>query len=165
MRNDFPMTMDSEAYRRISDDFPQPVALLATRVGKWDLVAVIDSFLDVSYDPPTMLVSLYRESRAAEAVQESGSCALTVLAASQTGLLDRFAEPGLPLQGMLAGVDHSRDARGNAIISGGITHFSLEVAAVHEAATHNLMVCTVREGGRGSGREPLVRFSKRTLRQ
>lgn len=156
-----PPLIPPEAYRRLSDDFPQPVALLATRSGKWDLVTVIDSFLDVSYDPPTMLVSLYRESRAAEAVQEHGSGSLTILSSDQVGLADRFSEPGLPLQGMLNGVPHTRDAHNNALIHGGITYFSLVVQAVYEAATHDLVVCKVSGAQRGSGNEPLVRFAKK----
>lgn len=153
--------MPTEAYRRLSDDFPQPIALLATRSGGWDLVTVIDSFLDVSYDPPTMLVSLYRDSRAAEAISEHGSACLTILSSEQVALADRFSEAGLPLQGMLNGVPHSRDAHNNALIHGGITHFMLEGHATYEAATHDLVVCRVSDAMRGSGHEPLVRFAKK----
>ncbi|MDO5644561.1 MAG: flavin reductase family protein [Dermabacter sp.] len=152
--------MESEAYRRLADDFPAPVAVLATRVGRWDLVTTIDSFLDVSYDPPTMLVSLYGDSRAAEALAERGTCALSVLAANQQHLAERYGEPGLPLQGMLEGVEHARDAAGNALLTGAITHFSLRLDAVHEAATHHLAVCRVSAASSGSGTSPLVRFAK-----
>lgn len=153
--------MDPEDYRRVSDDFPQPVAFLATRMGRWDLVTIIDSFLDVSYDPPTMLVSLYGDSRAAEAVEDHGSCALTIVAADQVALADRFSEPGLPLQGMLNGVEYERDERGNALITGGVTHFELVAEQTVRAATHYLVVCRVMGARRGSGAEPAVRFAKR----
>lgn len=153
--------MDAEAYRRLADDFPAPVAILATRVGRWDLLTTIDSFLDVSYDPPTMLVSLYGASRAAEALAERGTCALSVLALEQRHLAERYGEPGLPLQGMLEGVGHTRDGAGNALLTGAITHFSLHLDAVHEAATHHLAVCRVSAAASGSGASPLVRFAKR----
>ncbi len=153
--------MDVENYRRLSEDIASAIALVSVRMGGWDLVTPIDSFLDVSYDPPTMVLSLYSLSRVAEALEESGTCALSVLGAEQQVLAERFGEPGLPLQGMLEGVAHTRDADGNAHIEGSLATFSLEVEASHEAATHTLFVCRVREAHQGPARSPLVRFSKR----
>lgn len=153
--------MDVELYRRLSEDIASAIAVVSVRVGRWDLVTPIDSFLDVSYDPPTMVLSLYSLSRVAEALEESGTCALSVLGAEQQSLAERFGEPGLPLQGMLEGVAHTRDSVGNARICGSIASFSLEVEGTHEAATHTLFVCRVREAQQGPALSPLVRFSKR----
>lgn len=153
--------VDVESYRRLSEDIASAIALLSTRVGRWDLVTPIDSFLDVSYDPPTMVVSLYSLARAAEALEQTGTCALSVLGDQQQGLAERFGEPGLPLQGMLESVAYTRDGVGNALIEGSLATFSLEVESSHEAATHTLFVCRVREVHQGPARSPLVRFSKR----
>lgn len=153
--------VDVENYRRLSEDIASAIALLSARVGRWDLVTPIDSFLDVSYDPPTMVVSLYSLSRAAEALEQTGTCALSVLGDQQQGLAERFSEPGLPLQGMLESVAHTRDGVGDALIEGSLATFSLEVESSHEAATHTLFVCRVREVHQGPARSPLVRFSKR----
>lgn len=156
-----PAGVDVETYRRLSEDIAAPIGLLTTRVGRWDLVTVIDSFLDVSYDPPTMALSLYSDSRAAEAVDERGTCALSVLSADQAHLAERYGEPGLPLQGMLQGVAHTRDVAGNALIDGALATFSLRVQAQHVAATHTLVIASITELSTGAGREPLVRFSKK----
>lgn len=40
--------VDVESYRRLSEDIASAIALLSARVGRWDLVTPIDSFLDVS---------------------------------------------------------------------------------------------------------------------
>lgn len=150
-----------ETYRRLSEDIASALAVVTTRTGRWDVAATIDSFLDVSYDPPTMLLSLYGESRVCEALEESGSCVLNVLADAQRAISDRFGTPGLPLQGMLTGVEHERDASGNAILTGALAHFSLEVEAVHTAATHRLFVCRVTRSLPGTGRRPAIRYGQR----
>lgn len=152
---------DVEAYRRLSEDIASAIAVVTTRSGRWDVAATIDSFLDVSYDPPTMLLSLYGQSRICEALEDSGSCVLNVLADTQRDLSDRFGTPGLPLQGMLTGVPHERDASGNAILTGALAHFSLDVQSVHSAATHQLFVCSVTRSLPGSGRRPAIRYSQR----
>lgn len=156
--------VESEIYRRFSDDIAAAVGLLSTKVGRWDYLTPIDSFLDVSYDPPTMLLSLYAESRAAEALEDTGACAVSVLADTQEHLVTRYGEPGLPLQGMLAGVEHDRDAAGHALVAGALVHFSLQVEAMYPAATHQLVVCRVLEVRADAGRAPAVRFAKRMLR-
>ncbi|CAM4019977.1 flavin reductase family protein [Helcobacillus massiliensis] len=152
--------VDTVTYRRLSDDIPSGLAVATARIGRWDIASTIDSFLDVSYDPPTMLLSLYGESRLAEAIEEAGTCALTVLSSDQRDLADRFGTSGLPLQGMLNGVAHERDPNGNAVLTGGIASFALEVADVHQAATHRLIVGRVVALADGTAMRPAIRFSR-----
>lgn len=56
--------VDQDAYRNLSDLITAGLAVLTTRQGPHDLAVTVDSYLDVSYDPPTMLVCLYGMSRA-----------------------------------------------------------------------------------------------------
>lgn len=155
--------VDQGVYRRLSEDLAAHIALLSVRVGKLDLITPIDSFLDISYDPPTMLLSLYAHSRANEAVQESGSCALNLMTIEQQSLIARYSEPAQPLQGMLNGVEFTRDLNENALINGAISYFSLEVEEVHPAKTHEILLCKVVAAKMGVGNTPAVRFSRRYL--
>ena len=50
-------------------------------------------YLSVSYDPPTMLVSLFEESRICDAVANSGTWALSLLAAHHQGTANWLASP------------------------------------------------------------------------
>ena len=159
--------VDVEDYRRASDLIAAGLAVLSTRQGPHDLLVTVDSYLDVSYDPPTMLVALYGMGRAAEAAEEAGHLCVNVLAEDQQHLADRFGTPGAPLQGMLAGLEVSRTADGDAILTGALAHFALRVEQAVDTATHRLLIGPVVEMGEGRpGPGPAIRFAgeRRALR-
>lgn len=130
-----------DEYRRLTAEQAGGVAIISTSVRNRDLAATVSSFLSVSYDPPTLLVSLYAESRIALAVLESGSWALSLLTAEQKGHANWLASPGTPVEGLLQQIDFRRGPMtGNAVIAGALAYFEVETTAVHEAATHVLVV-------------------------
>ena len=49
----------TERYRELSDDIAAAVAVVSATRGSALHAITVDSFLDVSYDPPTMAVSVY----------------------------------------------------------------------------------------------------------
>lgn len=152
--------VDQDEYRRLSDLLAVGLAVVTTRQGPHDLAVTVDSYLDLSYDPPTMLVALYGMSRAAEAVEQAGHCCLTLLTADQQELADRFGTPGAPLQGMLSGLEVTRTSDGDAILPGGLAHFALRVDQAVDAATHRLLIGPVVELGEGRlDIGPAVRFA------
>lgn len=159
--------VDQDEYRRLSDLLAVGLAVVSTRQGPHDLLVTVDSYLDISYDPPTMGLALYGLSRAAEAVEEAGHCCLSLLAEDQQALADRFGTPGAPLQGMLAGIEAGRTADGDAILPGALAHFALRIEQGVDAATHRLLIGPVVEMGQGGAEAgPAIRFAgeKRELR-
>nr|WP_245349541.1 flavin reductase family protein [Brachybacterium fresconis] len=143
------------------------LAVVSTRQGSHDVAVTVDSYLDLSYDPPTMLVALYGMSRIAEAAEESGHFCLSVLAADQQHLADRFGTPGTPLIGLFSGVEITRTTDGDAILPGTLAHFAIRVEQAVDAATHRLLIGPVIEMGAGRLEiGPAVRFAaeKRELR-
>lgn len=153
-------TADQDAYRTLAAASTKTVAILTTVARGWDHAVPVTDFLSVSYDPPTMLVSLYGLSRIAEAVEESGCWALSVLAADQRAVAERLHDPGGPLSGVLDHTPHHRRAEGEpVIIAGAIGWFQVRTVATHDAATHRLFVGEVTAMGAGprSG-PPLTRF-------
>lgn len=164
------MSADQAEYRRLSDLLAVGLAVLSTRQGPHDLLVTVDSYLDISYDPPTMGVALYGLSRAAEAVEDAGHCCLNLLAEDQQHLADRFGTPGAPLQGMLSGLEVERTEDGDAILPGALAHFALRIEQGVDAATHRLLIGPVVAMGEGrggaAGAGPALRFAgeKRELR-
>ena len=153
-----------DSYRLLSADIASGVAVVSTRLRGRDYAATVSGFLSVSYDPPTLLVSLYAESRIAEAVVESGSWALSLLSASQRGTANWLASPGSPLEGLLNQVNYGRGpATGAAIIEGCIAWFEVRTTQVTTAATHQLVVGEVVAMGRRAApddeADPLVHFA------
>jgi len=161
------VSVDEDEYRRLSDLLAVGLAVMSTRSGEHDVLVTVDSYLDVSYDPPTMLVALYGMSRAAEAAEEAGHLCLSLLAADQQHLADRFGTPAAPLRGMLAGLEVTRTLDGDAILPGALAHFALRIEQAVDAATHRLLIGPVVQMGEGSvDAEPALRFAggKRELR-
>ena len=152
--------VDQDEYRRLSDLLAVGLAVVTARQGSYDLAVTVDSYLDVSYDPPTMLIALYGMSRAAETVEEAGHFCLHLLAEDQHELADRFGTPAAPLQGMLSGLEVTRTGDGDAILPGVLAHFAIRVEQGVDAATHRLLIGPVVEMGEGRLEVgPAVRFA------
>lgn len=152
------------SYRLLSADIASGVAVLSTRLRGRDYAATVSGFLSVSYDPPTLLVSVYAESRIAAAVVESGTWALSLLSARQRGTANWLASPGSPLEGLLSQVDYGRGpVTGAAVIEGCIAWFEVRTTQVTTAATHLLVVGDVVSMGRRATADdeadPLVHFA------
>jgi flavin reductase (DIM6/NTAB) family NADH-FMN oxidoreductase RutF len=152
---------DRELYRRASAELAKGVAVISAVHGGRDHASTVIDYLSVSYDPPTMLVSLYGLSRIEEAVEEAGRWALSLLAADQRWIAERLGSQGAPLIALLDQIPHHRREEGApALIDGALAHFELRSAARHAAATHTLVVGEVtwmevplaRSGG------PLIRY-------
>ncbi|WP_051389328.1 flavin reductase family protein [Arthrobacter sp. 35W] len=136
-----PEQRDIDEFRRLSSEAATAVAVVSTVWQGRDYAGTVGSFLTVSWDPPTLLASLYAESRLAAAVAGSGRWALSVLAYGQKGTANWLASPGTPLEGLLARVPFQRGVEtGAAVIDGSLAHFELETSAIHTAATHLLVV-------------------------
>jgi flavin reductase (DIM6/NTAB) family NADH-FMN oxidoreductase RutF len=156
-----PTEADQDVYRALAANAAKGVGVVTARQGRWDVAVTITDHLSISYDPPTMLVSLYALSRIAEAVTQADRWALSLLPDSLRPTADWLGEQGSPLVGLLGQVPHfRRDADGPALIDGALAWFELRTTAVHEAATHVLVVGEVVAMGSAAepGAEPLVRF-------
>jgi flavin reductase (DIM6/NTAB) family NADH-FMN oxidoreductase RutF len=152
---------DRALYRRASGELAKGVAVISTVNGGRDHASTIIDYLSVSYDPPTMLASLYGLSRIAEAVEETGSWALSLLAADQRWIADRLGSQGAPLIALLDQIPHHRREQGGpALIDGALAHFELRSVAMHAAATHTLVVgeVTWMEVPSAGSAGPLIRY-------
>lgn len=136
-----------DEYRRLATHFPRPVAVLGVRHARsWHAITV-DSFIDVSYDPPTMAVSVYSGSRMAESLAAARAFALSVLTAEQKAIAQWLGEPGQPLYGVLDSVDTVQAPSGAPLIAGCAAWFDLQIVRTVEIATHDLVVGTVTAVG------------------
>lgn len=158
---------DRKLYTVLAGNAARSVAIVSARFRGWDSATTVTDFLSVSYDPPTVLVSLYSLSRMAEAVAASERWGLSLLASDQRAVADALGEEGAPLVGLLDRVPHfRRDASAPALISGSLAWFELRTAASYTAATHTLFVGEVTAMGTDApgSAAPLVRFRSGYLR-
>lgn len=154
----------TERYRELSDDITAAVAVVSAKRGNALHAVTVDSFLDVSYDPPTMAVSIYGGSRMMETLEMSDHYAISVLSSSQRDISERLGAPGQPLYGALKGIDtfpapHS----GQPVLTDAIAWFELRTTEILEVATHSLVVGEVVSLGAGTDSnrsKPLLRWRK-----
>jgi flavin reductase (DIM6/NTAB) family NADH-FMN oxidoreductase RutF len=113
----------------------------------------VNSFTSVSLEPPLVLVSLGRQSRAAAALRPGSAYAVNVLHHGQRDLAVRFAGRPQPPPGQTrvewevrAGVPH---------LAGCGAHFRCVARDVHDAGDHVLVVGLVEEF-QAYGHEPLL---------
>lgn len=152
---------DAEFYKRLSGEVAKGVAIISSRSGTWDHAATATDFLSVSWDPPTMLASIYSLSRLAEAIETSGRWSLSILSSAQAAVAERLGEPGAPLVGLLDHVPHfRREETAPALIEGALAWFELRTVSSIEAATHTIFVGEVAWLGKPAAlaASPLVRF-------
>jgi flavin reductase (DIM6/NTAB) family NADH-FMN oxidoreductase RutF len=152
---------DQDHYKSLSSSAAKGVAVLTAKHRNWDYAAVVTDYLSISYDPPTMLASLYSLSRMVDAVEGSGRWGLSLLTDRQIGIADRLSEPGAPLVGLLDNVPHfRREESGPPYISDALSWFELRTLAAHPAATHTLFIGEVTWMAQAldNGAGPLVRY-------
>lgn len=156
------ITADDETfYKALSGQVAKGVAVISAVHRGRDHAATVTDFLSVSYDPPTMVVSIYSLSRLAEAIETSGRWSLSLLSAEQASVADRLGEPGAPLIGLLDQTPHFRPEEGApALVTDALAWFELKTVASVEAATHTLFVgeVTWMARPRAQAGAPLVRY-------
>lgn len=106
----------------------------------------VSSFTSVSLDPPLVLVCLFKDSDAAQAVMASGGFAASILSDTQADLSTRFAgfDPAFP-----KGVDRFADLEtttlqtGAPLLKAALSGFDCTVTATHDGGTHAIFVAEV----------------------
>ncbi len=114
--------------------------MIGCRRGSTQHAITVDSFIDVSYDPPTMAVSIYSGSRMAESLETAETCTLSVLTAEQKDIAQWLGEPAQPLYGVLDSVGTIDAPSGGPIIEGCAVWFDLTIIDRVPVATHDLIV-------------------------
>ncbi len=160
----------TDAYRLLAEELASGVAVVSARHRRRDHAVTVTGWLDVSYDPPTMAVSLFDEARICEAVEASPTWVLSVLRRDQESIATWLASSGNPVDGLLDSVPFRRSPVGGAaVLDAAPAWFELETEQIHTAATHRLVVGRVvamgRGGPSGSGPEhsrggPLVHWGR-----
>lgn len=145
-------------YRQVAGQMVRPVAVVACLRGRQPHAVTVDSFLDVSYDPPTMAVSIYSGSRMMESLEIAEAMTISVLAAEQKNVAQWLGEPGQPLYGVLDTVPTHAAPSGVPYIAGAAAVFDCQITNRLEIATHTLVVGEARSCAETVGVRPLARW-------
>jgi flavin reductase (DIM6/NTAB) family NADH-FMN oxidoreductase RutF len=85
------MTVDANILRHTMRRWATGVTVVTTQAGEEQAGMTVSSFTSVSLEPPTVLVCLNKDTYTHTLVQKSGVFAISMLAAGQEMLSNRFA--------------------------------------------------------------------------
>lgn len=150
------MTLDSETLRRAMRAWTTGVTVVtATHAGE-RYGMTVNSFTSLSLEPPIIAVALRKLTHTHELVEKSGEFAITVLAANQGHLSDRFAGKIPEITDRFEGVETDRLILDAPLLKGGVAYFNCRVVNAIPVGENTLFVAEVIAAqGEGEG-DPLV---------
>ncbi|GAA2027082.1 flavin reductase family protein [Pseudokineococcus marinus] len=133
--------VDVDEYRRAAGRFASGVCVVSTRLRGHDHAITLSSFASVSLDPVLVLVCVHADARFYDAVEETGTWGLSVLAARARPAATWLATPGRPVVDQLARVPHRRGPlTGAALLEESVATMECATEAEHPAGTHVVLV-------------------------
>jgi flavin reductase (DIM6/NTAB) family NADH-FMN oxidoreductase RutF len=115
------------------------------------------SVSSLSVDPPTILISLNRNSSSWSALREAGSFAVNILASDQVEVADRFAgRGGIRGSDRYVGWQWSRLGSGTLGLSGALAVIDCDLEEAIERHSHAIILGRVRSVETAPDLEPLL---------
>ena len=151
--------MDEQELRDVIARLPGPVVLAATAGAGGFRAATVTSFAFASYEPPLVLLLLDRHSTTRAAIEEAGAFSVSVLAAGQEFLADRFAGQAPAADPAWREVPHRLGEAGLPLVDGAAAWFECRLHHHQPVGDHEALVGAVTAAGRGGG-EPLLRWER-----
>lgn len=128
-------------FRDVLGHFASGITVVTTMSGEEPIGMTLQSFCSVSMEPPLVLFSPAKTSRAWPLMQRSGRVAVNVLAAGQEQVSNQMASRGAD---KFDGVDWRPAAvTGSPVIEGVLAHLDCTIHAVHEAGDHYVVLARV----------------------
>lgn len=150
------MTLDPEQLRRAMRAWTTGVTVVTARHNDRQYGMTVNSFTSISLDPPLVSLALRRLTHTHELVEQSGEFGVTILAADQKELSDRFAGKFPDIKDRFEGVSTETLALDIPLLQGGIAHFNCRVVQSVPVGENTLFVAEViAVRGEGEG-NPLV---------
>ena len=150
------MTLNPEKLRAAMRAWSAGVAVVTSVHGGWQHGATVNSFTSISLEPPLISVTLRQMTHTHELVEKSGEFAITILAAHQGSLSDRFAGKIPDITDRFEGVETGRLLIDAPLIKGGMAYFNCRVVNTIPVGENTLFIAEVIAAqGEGEG-DPLV---------
>lgn len=150
------MTLDSEHLRRAMRAWTTGVTVVTAKHNDRQYGMTVNSFTSISLEPPLVSLALRRLTHTHELVEGSGTFGVTILAADQKQLSDRFAGKFPEIKDRFEGVPTETLALDIPLLTGGIAYFNCRVIQSVAVGENTLFVAeVVAVRGEGEG-EPLV---------
>lgn len=155
--------IDPSRFRRLMSRWATGVSIVTARDGEVDFGLTVNAFLSVSLSPPTVLVSITHDTDTAPIIDRSGRFGITVLAADQKALSERFART-IPPDEKFHGLKVRRGRTGVALFDGGLAFLECRTTTKWTAGDHGLYLGEVESMEEGRDATPLLFYRSRYAR-
>lgn len=158
------MTLDTEQLRAAMRAWTSGVAIVTATFGGEQHGMTVSSFTSVSLQPPLIVISLQTSSRTHDLVSRAGSFGVTILAADQQALSERFADRPTGSDHRLEGLQTETFVTGAPFIEGGLAYLDCRVTQTVPVGMNTLFIAEVVAVRGNDADSPLV-YHDRTYRQ
>jgi flavin reductase (DIM6/NTAB) family NADH-FMN oxidoreductase RutF len=150
------MTLDSEELRRAMRAWTTGVTVVTAKYQDQQYGMTVNSFTSISLEPPLVSLALRQLTHTHDLVEKSGEFAVTILAAGQQELSDRFAGKFPEIKDRFEGVETETLVIDAPLLKGGIAYFNCKIMNSMAVGENTLFVAEViAVHGEGEG-DPLV---------
>jgi cob(II)yrinic acid a,c-diamide reductase len=111
------------------------IGIAATELEGTRYGLTVSSFTSVSVDPPVVLISVHQDSQGHDPILASGRFAVTLLAAGQQALSNRFAGRTEHSEDRFEGLDTLTLKTGSPVLPGGLAVFDCKVIGSYATET------------------------------
>lgn len=148
-------------FRDVLGRFASGVTVVTTMSGDEPVGMTCQSFCSVSLDPPLVLFSPAKTSRAWPRIRQAGRFCVNLLAEEQAELSNQMASRG---SDKFAGVGwHPSPETGSPVLAGTLGYVDCTVHAVYEAGDHYIVIGAVQELHATDVPDPLLFYQGRYL--
>jgi len=151
------LLMDRNTYRRLIGQFATGVTVVTTNVDGHLHGMTANAVCSLSLDPLQLLVCVDRESNCYSQMQAAEAFGVSILAADQEDVSNRFARTTKPTAGALpGGAPYRIGTLGEPLLEGALAHLECRIAELLDGGDHIIVIGDVVAGDVVREVEPLL---------
>lgn len=156
-----PLTGDDRQLRQTFREFLSGITVVSAGWNGNLHAMTANAFCSVSLDPPQVLVCVAHATRFHAAIAGAGLWSVSILAADQADVAERFATSGRDLAGQFDDVDHTVGAHsGGALLAGALAWLECRSVSTLVAGDHTIVVGEVLATGVNSAGGPPLAYHR-----
>ena len=148
--------MAQEAFLQVLQRFPLPVTVVTVGRGGAENGLTVSWVAPASFDPPQIMFAADKLHYSVDFLRSTKNFTVNVLREGQQRLAGQFSRQTMAHEDKLKSAATRESETGSAILSEALSYLDCEVAAVHEAGDHVIVVGTVVDAGVLNDGEPLT---------
>jgi len=155
------MTITPEELRKAMRNWATGITIVTATHEGIQHGMTVSSFTSLSLEPPLLSVSLYKTSRTHELVSAAGHFGVTILAADQEEISNRFAGRIPDTEDRLDGLNVETLVSGAPFITGGLSFFDCRVTQSVLLGTNTLFIAEILDARSLDDGDPLLYFNQK----